>query len=124
MTSVGLLMRLYLGWKRDLPEMQAGTDYLLEHLPEPGTPQATKRDTYYWYYATQVLFHMGGERWKKWNDKLRPLLLDSQILEGELTAVGILTCQFRPMGSIRWSSVCDHTQFAIVRSPLSPSAPV
>lgn len=85
MTSVGLLMRLYLGWKRDLPEMQAGTDYLLEYLPEPGTPQATKRDTYYWYYATQVLFHMGGERWKKWNDKLRPLLLDSQIVEGELT---------------------------------------
>ncbi len=84
MTSVGLLMRLYLGWKRDLPEMQAGTDYLLENLPDPGTPQATKRDTYYWYYATQVLFHMGGERWKKWNDKLRPLLLDSQILEGEL----------------------------------------
>lgn len=85
MTSVGLLMRLYLGWKRDLPEMQAGTDYLLDRLPDPGTPQATKRDTYYWYYATQVLFHMGGERWKKWNDKLRPLLLDSQILEGELT---------------------------------------
>lgn len=85
MTSVGLLMRLYLGWKRDLPEMQAGTDYLLERLPDPGTPQATKRDTYYWYYATQVLFHMGGDRWKKWNDKLRPLLLDSQVMEGELT---------------------------------------
>lgn len=85
MTSVGLLMRLYLGWQRDLPEMKAGTDYLLDHLPDPGTPQATKRDTYYWYYATQVLFHMGGDRWKKWNEKLRPLLLDSQVLEGELT---------------------------------------
>ncbi len=84
MTSVGLLMRLYLGWKRDLPEMQAGTDYLLEYVPELGTPQQTRRDTYYWYYATQVLFHMGGERWKKWNDKLRPLLLNSQVVEGDL----------------------------------------
>lgn len=84
MTSVGLLMRLYLGWQRDLPEMQAGTDYLLSFPPELGTADATKRDTYYWYYATQVLFHMGGERWKKWNDKLRPLLLDAQILEGDM----------------------------------------
>ncbi len=98
MTSVGLLMRLYLGWKRDLPEMQAGTDFLLTYLPETGTPQATKRDTYYWYYATQVLFHMGGERWKKWNGRLRPLLLESQILEGEMAVVGTLTCPVRICG--------------------------
>ena len=84
MTSVGLLMRLYLGWRRELPEMQAGADYLLSYPPSAGTPEATQRDTYYWYYATQVLFHMGGERWQRWNDRLRPLLLDAQIIEGEL----------------------------------------
>jgi hypothetical protein len=84
MTSVGLLMRLYLGWRRELPEMQAGADYLLTHPPELGTPQATRRDTYYWYYATQVLFHMGGERWKRWNDQLRPMLLEGQVTEGPL----------------------------------------
>lgn len=84
MTSVGLLMRLYLGWRRELPEMQAGADYLLSYPPNVGTPALTRRDTYYWYYATQVLFHMGGERWKRWNDQLRPLLLDSQITSGPL----------------------------------------
>lgn len=84
MTSVGLLMRLYLGWKRDLPEMQTGTDYILTFPPEIGTADATKRDTYYWYYATQVLFHMGGDRWKQWNQRLRPLLLNSQVVDGEL----------------------------------------
>lgn len=84
MTSVGLLMRMYLGWQRDLPEMQAGADYLLSYPPEVGTPQVTRRDTYYWYYATQVLFHMGGERWKQWNNRLRPILLDSQVTEGPL----------------------------------------
>ncbi len=83
MTSVGLLMRMYLGWRRDLPEMQAGTDYLLQHPPELGSPDATKRDTYYWYYATQVMFHMGGERWKRWNDRLRPILLEGQVTQGE-----------------------------------------
>jgi hypothetical protein len=84
MTSVGLLMRLYLGWRRELPEMQAGADYLLAHPPALGSPEFTQRDTYYWYYATQVLFHMGGDRWKRWNDRLRPLLIDAQITNGEM----------------------------------------
>ncbi len=83
MTGVGLLMRLYLGWRRDTPEMIRGADYLLENLPVEGTALNPKRDTYYWYYATQVLFHMGGERWKRWNSQLHPMLIKSQELEGD-----------------------------------------
>ena len=33
MTSVGLLMRLYLDWRRDNPHLRRGADYLLTHLP-------------------------------------------------------------------------------------------
>jgi len=83
MTSVGLLMRLYTGWKRDRMEMMNGADYLLTHLPEHGTETATKRDTYYWYYATQVMFHMRGQRWQTWHDRLYPLLIHTQITDGE-----------------------------------------
>ncbi|MDX1927632.1 MAG: hypothetical protein SFV81_14015 [Pirellulaceae bacterium] len=82
MTSAGLLMRLYFGWQRGQKEMTAGADYLLEHPPAPGTKDATLRDTYYWYYSTQVLFHMGGERWKKWNSTLYPMLIETQVTEG------------------------------------------
>lgn len=82
MTSAGLLMRLYFGWQRGQSEMTAGADYLLEHPPAPGTKEATLRDTYYWYYSTQVLFHMGGERWKKWNSTLYPMLIETQVTEG------------------------------------------
>jgi len=82
MTSAGLLMRLYFGWQRGQTEMTAGADYLLEHPPVPGTKDATLRDTYYWYYSTQVLFHMGGERWKKWNGTLYPMLIQTQVTEG------------------------------------------
>jgi hypothetical protein len=84
MTSVGLLMRLYTGWKRDRTEMMDGADYLLTHLPEHGTETASKRDTYYWYYATQVMFHMRGQRWQTWHDRLYPLLIQTQITDGEL----------------------------------------
>jgi hypothetical protein len=84
MTSVGLLMRLYTGWRRDNEHMQRGAEYLLENLPELGTVSAPQRDTYYWYYGTQVMYHMGGEYWERWRSALRPLLIDAQIATGPL----------------------------------------
>jgi len=85
MTSVGLLMRLYTGWQRDNKYMKEGADYLLENLPEIGSRRDPKRDTYYWYYATQVMFHMKGEYWEKWNKRLHPMLTESQIKQGTFT---------------------------------------
>lgn len=82
MTSVGLLMRLYLGWRRTHPDMARGSDWLLERPPALGTVEAPLRDTYYWYYATQVLFHMGGERWRAWYTRLYPILIASQQFDG------------------------------------------
>lgn len=82
MTSVGLLMRLYTGWKRDNPNMVAGANYLKENLPELGTARDPQRDTYYWYYGTQVMFHMGGDYWAAWNARLHPMLIESQLQEG------------------------------------------
>ena len=84
MTSVGLLMRLYLGWHRDQPDMQRGADYLTENLPQLGSSRRPLRDTYYWYYATQVMFHMGGDYWQQWNEALHPLLVNSQVRQGAM----------------------------------------
>ena len=84
MTAVGLLMRLYTGWNRNDPRMVAGAKHLMEHLPAIGTPADPQRDTYYWYYATQVMFHMKGDYWKSWNDRLRPMLLEKQIQTGPM----------------------------------------
>ena len=91
MTSVGLLMRLYTGWNREHDDLRRGADHLLANLPtlgsldEPpqvGTIGNPMRDTYYWYYATQVMFHMKGAYWEQWNDALHPLLTESQIQSG------------------------------------------
>jgi hypothetical protein len=84
MTSVGLLMRLYLGWRRDSENMALGADFLAENLPSLGTVNDPQRDTYYWYYATQVMFHMGGDHWKAWNGRLHPLLVKSQVQQGPM----------------------------------------
>jgi hypothetical protein len=84
MTAVGLLMRLYSGWTRENPDMQRGADFLSQNPPTIGTARDPQRDTYYWYYATQVMFHMGGEQWQKWNAYLHPLLVNTQIKQGPM----------------------------------------
>ena len=84
MTAEGLLMRFYLGWNGAHPAAIAGADYLANNLPQLGTAQRSLRDTYYWYYATQVMFQMRGDRWKAWNERIRHMLVEGQELEGPL----------------------------------------
>lgn len=81
-TAVSLLSRMYMGWKKDDPRMVAGARYLQQNPPGIGTSKQPLRDTYYWYYATQVMYHMGGEFRSSWNDRLRPILYESQVKEG------------------------------------------
>jgi hypothetical protein len=82
MTAVGMLMRMYSGWRRDHEAMKSAAEYLLEFPPQLGTTRSPQRDAYYWYYATQVMFHMGGEYWENWNRYLNPMLLSGQIKHG------------------------------------------
>lgn len=84
MTAEALLMRLYTGWQRNNPHLMAGADYLKDNLPDVGTRQSPQRDAYYWYYATQVMFQVGGDHWKTWNDRLHPLLIQGQVKTGPL----------------------------------------
>jgi hypothetical protein len=83
MTAVGLLMRVYSGWPRDDQRFLSGAQSLLKQLPSDANTQL--RDTYYWYYATQVLKHAGGESWDAWNRALHPLLVRTQVKSGELS---------------------------------------
>ena len=74
-TAIGLLCRMYMGWKRDHETLVRGVAFLDEHGPSKG-------DMYYNYYATQVLHHVGGEPWKRWNSKMRDQLIASQATRG------------------------------------------
>ncbi len=83
MTAEAMTMRMYLGVGREDPSLKAGADYLKKHLPEVGTQQRPLRDCYYWYYATQAMFHLQGDYWTAWNDRFRPLAQSSQVQFGE-----------------------------------------
>ncbi len=51
--------------------------YLMGHLPN-----IKSRDTYYWYYATQVMHNVPGPEWDTWNRQMRRVLIESQVKEG------------------------------------------
>lgn len=77
-TAVGLLCRMYLGWKKDNPGLQRGVEYLSKTGPSKG-------NMYYNYYATQVLRQNEGEMWDKWNKEMRDWLVDTQDKNGHQT---------------------------------------
>ena len=82
MTAEGLLMRLLLGWNRNIPQLQEGAKFLTVNPPVMDVRSPAERDAYYWYYATQVLFHLQGDWWQRWNQKMQEVLLPTQLAEG------------------------------------------
>lgn len=74
-TAIGLLCRMYMGWKKDNAALQRGVSYVSAIGPSPG-------DMYFNYYASQVLRQWGGEPWEKWNPVMRDQLVNSQCKEG------------------------------------------
>lgn len=69
LSAVGLLCRQYLGWGPRSPGLIAGVRRL--QAPDPN-------NIYFNYYATQVMHHMGGVSWERWNPRMRDLLIETQ----------------------------------------------
>ena len=74
-TAIGLLCRMYTGWRREDRPLIKGVRWLSLRGP-------AKIDMYYNYYATQVLHHWGGSDWHQWNRQMRHQLLTTQAREG------------------------------------------
>ncbi len=79
MTAQGLLAREYAGWKLDNPALQVGVQFLLQ---KENLPDRKRFDLYYWYASTQVMRHLGGKTWEKWNPLVRDALIETQEKKG------------------------------------------
>lgn len=77
-TAIGLLCRMYLGWKHDDPALQRGIEFLSQQGP-------SQTNMYYNYYATQAMIQYEGEPWEKWNAKMKPQLVSTQSKNGHET---------------------------------------
>jgi hypothetical protein len=78
MAPVGALMAVFLQSKQDDPMLNSLANYIMKHQFPTGYPC----NTYYMYYNTLAIFMVGGDRWKKWNDTGRDLLVDAQRKDG------------------------------------------
>ena len=74
-TAVGLFGRMFTGWRRTEDALDKGTSYLNDWGP-------SEKDVYYNYYATLVLRHYEGPRWRAWNPKMRDYLISTQTTTG------------------------------------------
>lgn len=78
MTAEGLLCLQFMGTRRDDPRMLNGANYLLRSLPQ----KQQTLTSYYWYYATQAMYHMQGDYWETWNEKTKTVLIETQEQSG------------------------------------------
>ena len=72
MTAAGLLCRMYMGWDRNNKALEQGVKYLASLKP-------SYKNMYFNYYATQVMYHWGGDEWNAWNTDMRDLLVRTQV---------------------------------------------
>jgi hypothetical protein len=77
MTAEALLCRQYLGWKRNDRRLLRGVEHLGDNPVDWSSP-----NVYYWYYATQVMHHMGGTPWVEWNKVMRQVIPENQEAKG------------------------------------------
>ena len=89
MTAVGLLCRQYLqAWGPQNPNMiEAVQKHIRPHKP------GTSKDIYFFYYATQVMHHYGGEAWKEWNEAMRETLVKTQDADDKSPTFGSWSAQ-------------------------------
>jgi hypothetical protein len=78
MTAEALLCRQYLGWPRNEPSLLRGVAMLSKYPINWRRP-----NVYHWYYATQVMHHMGGPRWTEWNRVMRQRIPAEQVRRGQ-----------------------------------------
>ncbi len=78
-SAEGLLCRQYLGWPRTRPELTAGVEAL---VGEKFLDWEHDKDVYAWYYITQVVHHVGGPAWQRWNGRLVEVLPAAQVAKG------------------------------------------
>jgi len=77
MTAEALISRQFLAWERSAERLRNALSYL--NSIALGWDE---RNVYCWYYATQVMHNMDGTSWTRWNNALKPILLENQVADG------------------------------------------
>lgn len=78
MIAEAMYARQLLGAPRERVDMRESEEFLSTVLPADADP-----DFYHWYYGTLGLYQHQGAVWQEWNERLRGILVKSQVMDGE-----------------------------------------
>ncbi len=81
LSCVGALCAVFLDHHAGDPMLETLTNDILDrHLDKS---RSWPTDSYYLYYNTLAVFQNGGEKWQRWNQVVRDMLVDSQRREND-----------------------------------------
>ncbi len=95
-TPAGLFAASLLGEDLDEAHYTRARAYLAQRAPrgfrftteDEFVYQATG-NLYFWYYGTLASFRIGGRDWERWNERMKPTLLDSQEADGSWRPISL-----------------------------------
>ena len=79
MTAEALFCRQMLGSERESGATREALGFLVRN-----PPRISQTNYYYWYYASLAMFQQGGPAWTQWNRMIRELLVDTQVVSGQM----------------------------------------
>jgi hypothetical protein len=74
LAPVGALCSVFLGHHAGDMMLESLCNYIVKHQ----FPTSSDSNSYYMYYNTLAIFQAGGDRWKKWNETVRDMLVKGQ----------------------------------------------
>ena len=85
MTALALQSRLFAGQRpSEVSHFALQVERLMRHLPVEPEAGDLSLDMFYWHFATNALFQLGGREWKAWNSAMKRAVLPRQRKDGEL----------------------------------------
>ncbi len=118
-TAVGCLSRMGFGTKKE--ELRKALAWMVRNggTPTFGTKGGSV-DLYYWYYATQCVFQVGGPLWQRWNRQMKRALLPHQRRghdeDGSWDPVGAYAQYWGRVGQTALATLCLEVYYRYPRS--------
>ncbi len=102
-SSIGVLLRLFRGWSHTDPRALELAQFLVKRGRSNG-------DVYFNYYATLLLFHLGGPAWETWNPNMREHLVKTQNQSGHEAGSWYFEDQYaKEGGRVYTTAMCAMT---------------
>lgn len=102
-SAIGVLLRLFRNWSHTDPRALELAQFLVKNGRSNG-------DVYYNYYATLLLFHLGGPSWEVWNPRIREHLIKTQNQSGHEAGSWFFEDQYaKEGGRLYTTAMCAMT---------------